>query len=171
MSNIWVTSDWHFNHDKEFIWKARGFNSISEMNEAIVERCKHLIKDEDTVYVLGDCMMSADAAAGIELIKQIPGHKFLALGNHDTDSRVALYKQNNLFEDICWGYMIKKGKKKLLLTHYPTLVSNGETSNGIYNIHGHTHSKDKVVDTLPYCYNVNLDAHDCYPVNLEEIKL
>lgn len=171
MSNIWVTSDWHFNHDKEFIWKVRGFNSVSEMNEAIVERCKRLIKDEDVIYVLGDCMMGSNAAAGIELIKQVPGRKFLVLGNHDTDSRVALYKQHNLFEDISWGHMFKKGKKKFLFTHYPTLVSNGKTSSGIYNIHGHTHSKNKIIDTLPYCYNVNLEAHDCYPVNLEEIKL
>ena len=36
MSNIFVTSDMHFGHDREFIWKARGFTSLQEMNEAYV---------------------------------------------------------------------------------------------------------------------------------------
>ena len=30
---IYVTSDLHFGHDREFIWKARGYNSVDEMNE------------------------------------------------------------------------------------------------------------------------------------------
>ena len=33
VSKIFVTSDLHFGHDREFIWKARGFNSVQEMNE------------------------------------------------------------------------------------------------------------------------------------------
>ena len=31
---IWLCSDWHLNHNKEFIWKARGFESVAQMNEA-----------------------------------------------------------------------------------------------------------------------------------------
>ena len=38
MSNIWLISDTHLNHDREFIWKARGFSSVEEMNNAIIER-------------------------------------------------------------------------------------------------------------------------------------
>ena len=30
---IFVTSDTHFCHDNEFLWKARGFESIHDMNE------------------------------------------------------------------------------------------------------------------------------------------
>ena len=37
MSNIFITSDLHFNHDKDFIWKERGFSNVNEMNEAIVK--------------------------------------------------------------------------------------------------------------------------------------
>ena len=37
MSNIWLISDTHFNHNKEFVWKARGFNSVEEMNETIIK--------------------------------------------------------------------------------------------------------------------------------------
>ena len=38
MSNIWLISDTHLGHDKTFIWKARGFDSVWDMNNAIIER-------------------------------------------------------------------------------------------------------------------------------------
>ena len=43
MEKIWITSDLHFGHDREFIWKARGFNSIEEMNETIIQKWKIFI--------------------------------------------------------------------------------------------------------------------------------
>lgn len=33
---MYFTSDLHLNHDKEFIYKNRGFNSINEMNNTII---------------------------------------------------------------------------------------------------------------------------------------
>ena len=38
MSNIWLISDTHLGHNKEFVWKARGFDSVWDMNNAIIER-------------------------------------------------------------------------------------------------------------------------------------
>lgn len=33
MSNIWVISDTHFNHNKDFIYQPRGFKNVQDMNE------------------------------------------------------------------------------------------------------------------------------------------
>ena len=57
MGNIFLTSDLHFGHNKEFIYKVRGFNSIEEMNEAIIERWNSVVNNDDDVYVLGDLML------------------------------------------------------------------------------------------------------------------
>ena len=57
MANIWFTSDLHFGHDREFVWKARGFENIEDMNKAIVERFNSKVQPEDTVYILGDSML------------------------------------------------------------------------------------------------------------------
>ena len=35
---IWFTSDLHLGHDKDFIVKARGFETVEEMNAEIVKR-------------------------------------------------------------------------------------------------------------------------------------
>ena len=57
MGNIFLTSDLHFGHNKEFIYKVRGFNSIEEMNEAIIERWNSVVNNDDDVYVLGDFIL------------------------------------------------------------------------------------------------------------------
>ena len=42
---IYFTSDLHFNHNKDFIYQARGFENIEEHNKTIVE--KHLSKTKE----------------------------------------------------------------------------------------------------------------------------
>ena len=66
MSKIYLTSDWHFNHDREFIWHARGFDSVYLMNEAIIERHNAIVNPEDDVYALGDLCLGR---AGMGLAK------------------------------------------------------------------------------------------------------
>ena len=82
MGKIFVTSDWHFNHDREFIWKARGFNSIKEMNQAIIKKHNSVVTSEDDVYVLGDLMLGGPDRIneGLELIKQINGKNIVLIG-------------------------------------------------------------------------------------------
>ena len=41
---IYLTSDWHFGHDREFIWKARDYSSVEEMNEDQIDKINSLIK-------------------------------------------------------------------------------------------------------------------------------
>lgn len=53
---IWLTSDWHLFHDRQFIYAPRGFNSVEENNKAILERHNNLVNSEDDVYVLGDLL-------------------------------------------------------------------------------------------------------------------
>ena len=164
----WVTSDLHLNHDKDFIYKARGFETVQEMNEAIINRFNSKVKPDDTVYILGDVCLG-DTEASIPLIKLLNGKKYLAYGNHDTDNRISRFLELGLFKDVLMGYRVNAYKRVFVLTHYPTLVAN-PNEKYVINLHGHTHSKDPFQlfgDSA--CYNVALDAHDCYPVSFPEI--
>lgn len=89
--NIWITSDTHFFHDKDFIWKVRGFNSIEEMNEKIIQNWNSVIKDDDIVYHLGDVYLNAEYASIYKILKELKGQKYLAYGNHDTDARIEFF--------------------------------------------------------------------------------
>ena len=82
MSKIYLTSDLHLGHDREFIWKARGFNSIQQMNETIVETWNRTVDDDDDIYILGDVMLGSPD--NIHYVERLRGRIHIVLGNHDT---------------------------------------------------------------------------------------
>lgn len=169
---IWITSDSHFCHNKDFIFKPRGFSTVEEMNEAIIERWNSVVKEGDIVYHLGDVMMGTDLAWGMENLPRLNGEKYLALGNHDTDNKISFYKEHCIFKDIQFGYRIKFKKKCFLTTHYPTITANGNDCSTL-NLFGHTHQQTNFFQDAAgirtYMYHVGMDSHDCTPVNLEDL--
>lgn len=168
MVNIWLTSDLHFNHDKDFIWAARGFSSVQEMNEEQIKRYNSLVTDEDTVYIAGDSMMGSDINAGLELLRRLKGKKYLVIGNHDTDARIKAYKEYGIFEDVQFAYRLKVKSRTYLITHYPTITANGEDIRTV-NLYGHTHQTTTHFEDREYMYHIGVDSNNCYPVNLNDI--
>jgi calcineurin-like phosphoesterase family protein len=167
MGKIWLTSDFHFCHDQEFVWKARGFESVEEMNQAIVDRFKSKIQPEDTLYILGDCMLNDNEKAE-GYLAQIPGKKIFIRGNHDTNPRVAIY-QKYTDEEVKWADMIKYKKKNIYLSHHPTIVTNaGEVHNLVINFYGHTHQTEDFYKDYVNMYHVGVDSHNCYPVLIDD---
>ena len=69
---IYFSSDLHFNHNKEFLYKPRGFDSVDAMNITIVNNWNSIVTDEDDVYILGDLMLG-DNELGISLLKKLNG--------------------------------------------------------------------------------------------------
>lgn len=169
MANIWLTSDLHLCHDREFVWKARGFNNVDEMNQAIVDRFNSVIQPEDTLYILGDVMLNDNAKAE-QYLAQIKGKKIFIRGNHDTNIRVELYKKYTN-EEIKYADVIKVKKKIIYLSHYPTITANADDDPGktTLNFHGHTHQTCNFTANGFYMYHVGVDSHDCYPVLIDNI--
>ena len=91
MGKIFLTSDTHFGHDREFLWGPRGFTNYKEHDTAVIENWNNTVAEDDIVYHLGDVMLG-DNAYGISCLEQLNGHIKLIPGNHDTASRLSLYK-------------------------------------------------------------------------------
>lgn len=166
---IYFTSDFHFGHDKEFLYKPRGYNSIFEHDKDIIEKYNSIIDDEDIVYILGDIYM-VDPVHGIDCLKQLKGNKYIIRGNHDSDAKWETYK--DYAKLLGYAYQIKYRKLNLYLSHYPTITANYDEkhfSEHVLCISGHTHFKDKFYNDNPFIYNVCLDAHDNKPVSIDEI--
>ena len=165
---IYFTSDLHLwlNHDKEFVWKDRGFNSVEEMNNIIINNYNSIVNNDDIVYILGDCCMGV-LEISVPLLAQLKGHKYLIIGNHDTERKIEEYKKYNIFESIEYGGRIKYKKKMFIFSHYPMLVGNASNEK-TWNLHGHTHQKH-CFGTVPQCYHVGIDSHNCFPVLLDKI--
>lgn len=168
MSNIWVISDTHFNHNKDFIYQPRGFANIQEMNEKIISCWNTIVQPNDIVYHLGDVFFG-DTVEGINLVHKLHGKIRLAIGNHDSDARLKELGLLSNIEDIQFGYRLKMGKSTFLFTHYPQLTGNYDNSK-TYSIHGHTHLPFHFMEGYDLTFNVSCEATHCFPLNIEDIK-
>ena len=166
---IYFTSDLHIGHDRDFIWKERGFSSIEEHNKEIFKRWNEVVKPGDTVYILGDLAMGQDEAAWDNVFLNLNGIIYFLEGNHDSKRRIDIYKNRYGFIDLGCASFWKYKKKDFYLSHYPTLTAYGEDEKFFWNLSGHTHSTDKFEKGKDKVYNVAVDAHDCYPVSIEQI--
>lgn len=174
---IWFSSDLHFNHDREFIWKARGFNSVDEMNEEIIRRFNEKVDPYDDVYLLGDISLGGGSeeiiAKNKSLIERLNGHLYIIIGNHDTDRRISMYNScSNVMGTIKYADMLHYHGYHFYLSHFPTLTANLEKEHlkqCTLNLFGHTHQKDNFYLDMPYLYHVGVDSHNCYPVKLDDI--
>ena len=169
---IFFSSDYHFGHDKEFLWGPRGLPSMFANSQAIVGNHNAIVKDEDDVYVLGDLMLG-DNEYGLQMIKSLKGKLHIILGNHDTDTRIKLYEQLLNVVEITYAKVIKIGKQHYFLCHYPTMTANYDDKpyhNHMINLYGHTHQQTNFYNNNPFMYHVGVDSHDCYPVSIEQIN-
>ena len=174
MSQVFVTSDTHFCHDKSFVWGKRGFESVQEMNEEIIKRWNSVIQPGDVVFLLGDVMLN-DNEEGINCLKQLNGDIFIAIGNHDTSERIGLYEQCPNVVEVEYAFRIKGEGFNLYLTHYPTKTSNGDgdkpLKRRVINLCGHSHTDDPLIELNngELIYHCEMEAHNCTPILLSDI--
>ena len=168
---IWFSSDTHFGHNQEFLYKPRGFSSVKEMNETIISNWNSVVKPEDITYLLGDIMLG-DNEMGLDCVRQLNGQIFLIWGNHCTDNRKnLLFNDERIRHKVCGGFYahcFKYKKTTFYLSHYPTLTAY--FAQNVINLHGHTHQRTNFLNpTNPFMYHVGVDSHNCTPVHIEEI--
>ena len=143
------------------------------MNNTILENLRKCVAEEDDLYILGDLTLGPHEA-GIDMLKHIPGHIHIILGNHDTDTRVELYKQLPNVVEIVHATRFNYKKYHFYLSHYPTITSNDDyekpLKERLLNICGHSHAENKWQDIkLGYIYHCEVDAHNCMPITIDKI--
>ena len=170
---IWVSSDLHFLHDKEFIYQARGFDSIEQMNRTIIDNFNKVVNQDDELYILGDLALGGaeGLAAAHSLVAQLPGKLHIVRGNHETAKRIEAYSQLPNVHEIQNAIYLDYHKFHFYLSHYPTITTNYDDDKKPWQrtlcLSGHTHSKDVFEECGSY--NVSVDAHNCYPVSIDTI--
>jgi calcineurin-like phosphoesterase family protein len=135
MMNMWFISDTHFWHDKIRMLALRPFNSLEEMNEAMVSNWNSVVSPSDTVYHLGDFAYGTWKGGNPrDIFDRLNGQKHLIVGNHDhEDTRSLPWQSQSYIKNIRYG------KNKIVLCHYPMIEWDG-CFHGSYHFHGHTHN-------------------------------
>lgn len=176
--SIWITSDLHLGHNRDFIWDKRGFSSVDEMNEEIIKRFNSKIKEDDEVYILGDLIVGVlkeELDKYVSLISSLHGKKYLIRGNHDNNTRYFKYLKHHNILSIYNAVYLDYNKYHFYFSHYPSNTTNRDDDKPfkarLINLCGHLHTQDKFLDMKNglLSYHVELDAHDCYPCNLDDI--
>ena len=183
MPETWFTSDTHYGHKNILLFEkeARPFDTIEEMNEALISNYNSVVGDQDIVYHLGDF---AFGQRHIDIAGRLKGQKRLVLGNHDT------YPCESYLRYFTKLYGVKYWEK-CILSHMPIHMYNSAEHLRSYkirganflNVHGHLHSKkimyhiDRDGETYPdwkeedlNYFNVSVEQHGLTPVNADIIR-
>lgn len=207
---IWFSSDFHYGHknicrgisewpSRDGGGNTRDFNTLEEMNDAIVNGINSVIQQEDILYFLGDWSFG-----GIEnvwnLRKRIVCRTIhFVLGNHEQhikkntqiaipatdriilDALDIIYERDSqnlnhvylqdLFTSVNYYREIEIDKQVFVLSHYPMEEWFEMDRKGGIMLHGHCHHTiDNCMINATYKrMDVGIDWKEFRPYSLEEI--
>ena len=102
----------------------RGFSSVEEMNEYIINAWNSRVHRGDEVIILGD-LSTGKREETEEALKRLKGKKYLITGNHDKFLKDKNFNQT-LLENIQPYMEMNDNKRKVILCHYPVFCYNGQ---------------------------------------------
>lgn len=138
-------ADLHFYHSSLLDhMDCRGFSSVEEMNEYMIEQWNSVVRPNDETVVLGDFSIGK-AEETSEIFRRLHGKIYLVRGNHDRFLDDKEFKAPRLVWVKDYAEM-SDNKRKVVLSHYPIMFYNGQyrrDDKGIpktYMLHGHIHN-------------------------------
>lgn len=153
MSKVFMISDPHFGHKS--MSEKRGFKTVEEHDEFIVDNWNSKVTKRDKVFLLGDITMEKSS---YNILEKLKGNITVVLGNHDlpNHSRELLKYVDNVAGAIRY--------KGCILTHIP--IHDSEIDRFRLNIHGHIH--EGVILDYRY-FNVSCESINYIPIEFNRL--
>lgn len=149
---VFYTSDNHFFHRNIVKFENRPFESVEEMNQAMIDVWNSVVKDNDYVMHLGDFVFGG-YDKWRHVLDQLNGKIILHKGNHDDSKKLKKLFKEGYFKKIHEVGSYKKiNKHQLWFTHYPLDIGLRPRK---WSIHGHLHS---TMSNSPNQINVGVDT-------------
>lgn len=185
--NVWFTSDTHYAH-KNIVrgitnWMTspnpdecitRNFNTLEEMNSALVNNINSVVDANDWLIHLGDWSFSGEENIEEFRSKLNCNNIVLILGNHDHHIQRELSKYKKIFTHIAHYEELKITRNEdptnnFVLCHYPIISWNGQ-HKGSKMLHGHQHLKFDRRVTQTDRMDIGICGNPEFrPYNVEEI--
>jgi len=169
MSQIWFTADNHFSHFNIIKYANRPFKSSEGMDYEIVRRYQEKVKDEDTVYFIGDFSLRGAGYRNWykKMLDNLPGTKILILGSHDELNPFMYvdvgFQSVHTFLDFQFSGEFKEHLHYYL--HHDPAASI--IAPDVTWLVGHVHT---LFLRQKNCYNVGVDVHNFFPVSIDEVR-
>ena len=138
-------SDLHFFHKgMNERMDCRGFSSVEEMNEVMIDHWNRKVNRGDEVVILGDLSFGKVKETN-EILDRLAGRLYLVTGNHDR------YINSRGFNNLRFKWIrpyaeLSDAKRKVVCSHYPIFCYNGqykldaEGNPATYMLYGHVHN-------------------------------
>jgi len=158
---VYFSSDFHLNHSPKWpvpIWKGRGFESVTEMNDAIIKSINDTVRSTDILIFLGDFVLNCSEAQFEEFLSRINCQNiYMLFGNHNSCVwnvyQTTLYSQFGMkdveiypiqYRNITfignYAEIIVDGRI-FVITHYPIHSWNNQKRGSIH-LYGHQHCEN-----------------------------
>ena len=164
-NNLYVTSDTHFNHNQDFVYKKRGYESPEKMTRDMIEIINSTVGENGILLHLGDfCLNTTQEQYHYILSRLRIKEIWMLWGNHNnpiqksyggTREQVTAYNQGIFIRYLNHYFTFRKGKKVFVCFHFPINTWGGESvgsmhlcghSHGDYNISRPEHKEKKILD-------------------------
>lgn len=178
--NLFITSDTHFGHTNickgisKWDWKknpssVRDFETLSQMNDRIVNNINSKVGHDDVLIHVGDWSFG-----GFENIENFRSRLtcqniILITGNHDHHVKTNRGGVQKLFSHVSKMEEIEIDKKLVVFCHHP--VDHWmDSEKGSYMLHGHLHSIGEKRFSPGRKMDVGIDGSpDFAPYHINEI--
>jgi calcineurin-like phosphoesterase family protein len=161
--NIWLTSDLHLGHNKPWIIQARGFKTVEDHDNFVINRINEQAKPSDTILFAGDFCLNTTLDKFKEYCRRIYCNDIVFVsGNHNNpwwkfykelirttygiDGEVYPFRWNNL---LFVGESVDvhiNGNQIVHVSHFPKSIWDKQQHNVVMAT-GHSHGSFK--QTLP----------------------
>jgi len=178
--NTYISSDWHFGHTNIIhIGKGRPFNSLTEMENKIIENTNKVVRLEDRLILVGDICLGKKQDWEKMLNSITCKNIILVQGNHDTWKSIP----KDRFSLVTQQMTMRINGRLVLISHYPYRAKwwklwlhksvrrdpRRPVDRGMLLLHGHNHRQTIRCDYHERMLSVGVDAHVYCPVNIEKL--
>ena len=186
--NVCFWSDTHFNHAclhwPNPLWKMRGFSSIEEHNEGLINRWNSVCNNQTTFFHLGDFIFGLDSKTHFKSIINRLNFKtmYIMSGNHFSGWKHVFEEQKSNVWDVtdCKRVVFvpnyieaNVNGQLLIMSHYPILSFNGQSKNSIC-LYGHVHRnllKNPIGALYAEARTHEVTVENCpSPINMKDLK-
>lgn len=154
LDDIFISSDWHLGHDRQFIWGARGFANMAEHTEYIVNRAQELFANKYLI-LLGDNVWCTPYIDMFYEATKTCKKVFFLNGNHGPSQWTRPLRSNMVQIDSATVITGLIGYRYTPLTHYPIMPDN---FNEFTNLCGHMHGSNGMYIYKDKCPTVTVDC-------------
>jgi calcineurin-like phosphoesterase family protein len=130
--NVFAVSDTHFGHDRDFIYKKRGYDNVIDHDNGVIKDWNAKVTNNDTVLHFGDIMFGKGGLERLLMYFNVLNFQTLYLmpGNHHAGIKQFLQAQGDSLPYYVDGD--PNGKAVVMLPNYAEFYINGQSIVGCH---------------------------------------